>query len=37
MTSIIEWIGMKEVDLIKLARDREGWKTIVGRCGVVPP
>ena len=37
MTSIIEWTGTKAVDLIKSARDREAWKTVVGQSAVVPP
>ena len=28
---------MKVVDLIKSARDREAWGTIVGQSAVVPP
>ena len=37
MNNIIEWTGMKVVDLIKSARDRKAWKTIVGRSAIVPP
>ena len=37
MNSIIEWTGMKVVDLMKSARNRETWKTIAGRSAVVPP
>ena len=37
MNNIIKWTGMKVVDLIKSARDRKAWKTIVGRSAIVPP
>ena len=37
MNNIIEWTGMKVVDLIKSAQDRKAWKTTVGRSAIVPP
>ena len=36
MNNIIEWTKMKVVDLIKSARDRKAWKTIVGQSPIVP-
>ena len=35
MTNIIEW--MKVVELIKTARDREAWKSVVEQSVSVPP
>ena len=37
MNNIIDWTGMKVVDLIIWDRDREAWKIIVGRSPVVSP
>ena len=37
INNVIEWTGMKVVDLIKFARDRDAWKAIVGKSAVVPP
>ena len=37
VNNIIEWTGMKVVELATTARDRKAWKSAVERSAVVPP